>query len=297
MVQALLGQMKAEDLSRFSVLFLALAACLPVSCSDADPPSTQGAGYTAPVTQDQADEGLSFDGDLLWETAALPAPRSMTIAGVVVPPMVVEGYLESPWTEFSGLGQEGRSLEDITADFYADGHERFGELVRGVLLLREAESQFPELEAEEVDSFREQMLRAAGEAVFDAIERRYGPKGVTAHVERRLRLTKLEFVFQEFAPEVTDEELYEIYDREVLANLPENKATIEGVDVSFAAMAPKLRAPLQQKKTRLEMERWIDEHIGGVEVVVELASGRVLKWTEETPEPAETGSSAAAESN
>ncbi len=297
MAQALLGPMKTESLSRFSVLFLALAAALPMSCSDADPSSTQGAGKTAPLTQGQAEEGLSLDGDLLWETAALPAPKSMTIAGAVVPPMVVEGYLESPWTEFSGLGQDGRSLEDITADFYADGHERFGELVRGVLLLREAESQFPELEADEVGHFREQMLRAAGEAVFDAIERRYGPEGVTAHVERRLRLTKLEIVFQEFAPEVTDEELYEIYDREVLANLPENKATIEGVDVSFAAIAPKLRAPLQQKKTRLEMERWIDEHIGGVEVVVELASGRVLKWTEETPEPAKTGSAAAAESN
>jgi len=62
-------------------------------------------------------------------------------------------------------------------------------------------------------------------------------------------------------------------------------------------MAPKLRAPLQQKKTRLEMERWIDEHIGGVEVVVELASGRILKWTEETPEPDQAGAGAAAESN
>jgi len=297
MAQAQMGQTKTESLSRFSVLFLALAACLPVACSDADKPSAQEGGNSVAGAQAGADEGLSFDGDLLWETAALPVPKSMTIAGDVVPPMVVEGYLESPWTEFSGFGQDGRSVEDITADFYADGHERFGELVRGVLLLREAESQFPELEADEVNHFQEQMLRAAGQAVFDAIERRYGPEGVTAHVERRLRLAKLEVVFQEFAPEVTDEELYEIYDREILANLPENKATMEGVDVSFAAMAPKLRAPLQQKKTRLEMERWIDEHIGGVEVVVELASGRVLEWTEETPEPAETGSAAAAESN
>lgn len=297
MAQAHLGLMQTENLSRFSVLFLALATCLPVACSDADKPSAQDGGKPAAGGQAEADEGMTFDGDLLWETSALPAPNSMTIGGEAVPAMVVEGFLESPWAEFSGFGQEGRSLEEITADFYADGHERFGELVRGVLLLREAESQFPELEAAEVDHFREQMFRAAGEAVFDAIERRYGPEGVTAHVERRLRLTKLEVVFQEFAPEVTDEELYEIYDREVLANLPENKATIEGVDVSFAAMAPKLRAPLQQKKTRLEMERWIDEHIGGVEVVVELASGRVLKWTEETPEPAETGSAAAAESN
>jgi len=297
MAPAQVGQMKTESLSRFSVLFLVLAACLPAACSDSQKPAVVGGGQAKQSAQGNADAGLSFDGDLLWETAALPAPKGMTVAGVAVPAMVVEGYLESPWTEFSGQGQEGRSLEDITADFYADGHERFGELVRGVLLLREAESQFPKLDLEEVDHFQEQMLRAAGQAVFDAIERRYGPEGVTAHVERRLRLTKLEIAFQEYAPEVTDEELYEIYDREILANLPDNKATIEGVDVSFAAMAPKLRAPLQQKKTRLEMERWIDEHIGGVEVVVELASGRILKWTEETPEPDQAGAGAAAESN
>lgn len=297
MAQAHLGDWKTEGLSGLSVLLLVFTAMLPVGCSGSDKPAYQGNAGSGSTSEDAGEENFLSGGDMLWETPALPAPKQMTIAGIVVPAMVVEGYLESPWTGFTGLRGDHVNAEDVQQEFYGDGQDRFGELVRGVLLLREAESQFPALETEEVGHFHEQMLRAAGQAVFDAIERRYGPEGVTAHVERRLRLAKLEAVFMEFAPAVTDEELYEIYDQEILANLPENQASIEGVDVSFAAMAPKLRAPLQQKKTRLEMERWIDEHIGGVEVVVELADGRELRWKEKTPEATSDESSVGAEKN
>ena len=64
------------------------------------------------------------------------------------------------------------------------------------------------------------------------------------------------------------------------------QARNEGIDISFAAMEPRLRGPLQQRRVREQMELWIDEHIGGVEVEVDLASGDVLRWTETTPEPA-----------
>jgi len=287
MANALLGN-KAGRPMRLPVLFLCLAGTV-VGCSDQASSSGKkvpsGAGQAAIGNPEKSveDQGFLTGGDALWDTPALPAPTGMTIAGVEVPTMIVEGFLASPWADFCATQPSDTALEAMTTSFYADGQQIFGELVRGVLLLREAESQFPQLATDEVDHFQHQMQLAAGQSVFDAMERHYGPEGVRAHVERRLRLVKLEAEFAKYAPEVTEEELYDLYDHEVLAKLPPSAAERENIDVSFDAMAPKLRGPLQQKKTRLEMERWIDEHIGGVEVTVDLADGKQLHWTEPTP--------------
>jgi hypothetical protein len=283
MVDALTGNRMTEGLRGPSVFLLAILAFAPACTRHpvavTGPQDAAGSGDSGP--------GFLEDGESLWDTPPLPAPIAMRIGGEAVPAQIFEGYLASPWNEFVGApDQEGMSPDEVTARFYADGPALFGELARGVILLREAESQFPELDPVEFEHYRMSMLSAAGQAVFDAIERNYGPEGVTAHVERRLRLHKLEQVFATVTPEVSDEELYEIYDKEVLANMTPEQARNEGIDISFAAMEPRLRGPLQQRRVREQMELWIDEHIGGVEVEVDLASGDALRWTETTPESA-----------
>ncbi len=234
-------------------------------------------GQQEPATASGFGEGFDAGGKLLWNTPDLPEGIEMSVSGTPVDYNIVEGFLLPKWSEYaSSLPLETPEAE-LIAGFFQDQEEVFYELVRGVLLLTEAELRFPELDEHELEHFRERMEGAAGTAK-DTLVARYGADGWAAHVERRFRLQLILDEYQQYAPEVTEEELYDFYDSEILANLPEPEKR-EHIDISFKAMEPTLRANLMKGRAVDAQEAWLDEQVVGVKVAVKLPAGLSHNWT------------------
>ncbi len=213
-------------------------------------------------------------GGVLWEVPALPAPVELEVNGKRVDQVVVEGYLLSPWAEhWSRSAAEGR--QPSAEAFFAQPRELFTPLVRGMLLIHEAETRWPVLEGEEVGQLQAEMLGGAG-GVYRALLDRLGESGMRAHVEREVRKRRL---LDEFAAEIvplTDEDLYRRYD-ELMAGVDQPELLIErGLD--FSALEPKIRAELTRERAIAVQEAWIDERLPSARVRVILPGGRVEAW-------------------
>lgn len=221
-------------------------------------------------------EGSTATGEFLWNTPDLPAGIALEINGVAVDYFVIEGYLLPKWSAHASRLALGTPVEELTAAYFADPEAVFYELVRGVVLLREAEARFPELDDHEFEHYKERMEGAAGTAKDSLIER-YGVEGWAAHVERKFRLQLILNEYQKYAPELTEEELYEFYDSEILANLPEPEKR-EHIDISFQSMEPSLRANLMKGRAVDAQEEWLDGVILGVEAKATLPAGLSKSW-------------------
>ena len=217
----------------------------------------------------------------LWDTPPLPDPLRVTVGGEVVPHEVGLAYFTARWSEHCAEEGFGLSAEALTKGFLADPQPMITPFVRGVVLLREAEARFPELNAQHFSEYRIQMEAAAGTAV-DALIRRYGEDGWVRHIERQFRLRMLKAEFSTLSEEVTEAEVYALYESEVLAKLPSLDPAV-GEDVSFAALESRLRARLEVERATDAQERWIDEQMEGLAVKVELPGDRVEEWTESAP--------------
>ncbi|MDP7063351.1 MAG: hypothetical protein QF489_10535 [Planctomycetota bacterium] len=222
------------------------------------------------------DADLAGDG-LLWETPDLPEGIALEIAGKPVDHFVTEAYLMGLWSTFASSRPLETPVEELTNEFFADPEALFYDLVRGVLLLREAESRFAEYDKHAFEDYKERMEGAAG-TVRDSLIARYGEDGWNAHVERRFRLQLLLDDFQQYAAEVTEEELFAFYDSEILAQLPDPEKR-EHVDVSFTAMEPTIRANLMKGRAVEAQEKWLDDQLEDVAVVATLPAGLLHSWT------------------
>lgn len=286
---------------RLPVFFSAvLMAAVLVACSDSEDPdkatgngSNQGttntngflAGDQGATSQDAnaeedgpkfGDPDLAGDG-LLWETPDLPSGIELVISGKPVEHFVTEAYLMGLWSTYaSGLPLE-TSLEDLTSGFFAEPEVLFYELVRGVLLLREAETRFADYDKHAFADYKDRMEGAAG-TVRDSLVKRYGVDGWNAHVERKFRLQLLLDDFQQYVAEVTEEELFATYDSEILAQLPDPEKR-EHIDISFTAMEPAIRANLMKGRAVEAQEEWLDGQLDGVTVVATLPAELSHSWT------------------
>lgn len=277
-----------ESPSRLSVFFLSLILLGLGACSQGDSPkpvaNTAGgpAGNGAAASTDaQAsgflDEGAPEEGDFLWDTPDLPAGIHLTIADVAVEKNITEAYLMSLWSEYSATMAVGTPTEELAKGFFVDPPQLFDNLVRGVILLREAEARFPNPDPAAVKAFQERMEGAAG-STKDLLIRRYGEEGWNAHVLRRYRLDLILEDFEHHCAQVTEEELYAYYDEKVLGELPPLDQR-DGLDVSFEAMRDMLYHNLMRGRAVEAQEAWIDEVIVGVGVEADLPYGYSRSWT------------------
>jgi hypothetical protein len=216
-------------------------------------------------------------GEFLWDTPDLPEGIALEINGVAVDHFVVASYLLPPWSAYASRQPLETPVAELTTSYFADPEVVSYELVRGIVLLREAEARFPELDEHELEHYRERMEGAAGTAK-DSLIKRYGAVWWAAHVERKFRLQLILNEYREYAPEVTDEELYEFYDSEILANLPEPEKR-EHIDISFKSMEPSLRENLMKGRAVDAQEAWLNGEIIGVTVKATLPANLSKSWT------------------
>lgn len=266
---------------RLPVFVVTLLCCAFPACSGEEPsdnkPDLQARGAS---DGEQANPwGADPNGGTdLWDTPPLPNPISITIAGEAVADEIGLAYFLARWSEYCAEEGFGLGAEKLTEGFLADPQALISPFVRGVILLREAESRFPVLDQKHLNNYRTQMEMAAGSSV-DALKKRYGVDGWERHVERQFRLRMLKAEFATLAEEITEEDVYALYDADVLAKLPSLDPAV-GEDVSFEALESRLRARLEVERANEVQEQWIDEQMEGLEVKVELPGGRVEQWTE-----------------
>jgi len=282
--------------ARLSVFFSAvLLAAVFVACSHADEdpakPSSganqgQGNGGTSATVNapfGNGEEGPLFgdenlaNGDVLWNTPDLPSGITVSIDEVPVEFFVVEGYLMPLWSDYASSLPLETPIDELTDGFFAKPEELFYNLVRGVVLLREAETRFAELDEHALEDYKYRMEAAAGTAM-ESLVKRYGEDGWQAHVERKFRLQLLLDDFQQYAAEVTEEELFAFYDSEILAQLPEPEKR-EHIDISFTAMEPSLRANLMKSRAVEAQEAWLDGQLDGIDVKTTLPADLSHSWT------------------
>lgn len=273
-----------EGLRRLSVVLVLLSTQFLVACSEGDSPDLQAraADTSSAEGVPWGDPRLAEEMGLLWDTPPLPSPMILTVDGVEIPAEISHSHLLRPWTTLCADEGFGLEVSQLTEAFLRDPQELFRPLIRGVVLLREAENRFPKLNEEEVLHFQEQMELAVG-TTMEALLNRYGQDGWERHVVRRLRLRLLHDEFSRLAPEVTEEEVYALYDSEVLAKLP-NMDPAVGEDVSFEALAPKLRLRLELDRATELQEAWIDAEMEGLVIELQLPGDRTEKWVEHSPE-------------
>ncbi|MGB0954152.1 MAG: hypothetical protein ACPG31_13100 [Planctomycetota bacterium] len=251
-----------------------------VSCggdekADAPDLSARGQANSQPDNPWGASTGDN-PGNTLWDTPPLPEPLRVTVDGDLVPHEVGLAYFTARWSEYCAEEGFGLSAEKLTEGFLADPQALVMPFVRGVVLLREAEARFPELDPEQVEHYRKQMELAAGSA-SDALIKRYGEDGWERHVERQLRLRMIKVEFATLGGEITDADVYALYEQDVLDKLP-NLDPAVGEDVSFENLESRLRARLEVERATEAQEEWIDQQMEGLSVKVELPGDRVEEW-------------------
>jgi len=227
------------------------------------------------------DAAAAEDAGLLWDTPPLPEPIVISLDGEVIPAEIQHAFLTRHWSTHCAEQGFGFSVEELQKGFFASPEELVTPYLRGVILLQEAEARFPDLEEFDVADYGERMKYAAGLA-FESLIKRMGKDGWQRHVERQFRLRLLEEDFMRYASNVTEQDVMDIYDQDVLAQLPTMDAA-EGEDVSYAALKDNLRARLEKEAAIDAQEAWIDEQMEGRAAKVVLPDGSEHSWQMHTP--------------
>lgn len=212
--------------------------------------------------------------DALWEVPPLPWPIRLEINGFAVDPVVVEGYLMTPWSEhMTASALDGAA--PTAAGFLADPRALMTPLVRGMLLIHEAEARWPDLPPSETAALREEMAVGAGGA-YSALLARIGDEAMQAHVARELRKRKLLDDFLADVGPATDEEVFRRYD-EIMADV-EDPGELLARGVNFEYLEPRIRAELHRERALRAQEAWIDERLPQARVRVWMPDGREVAW-------------------
>jgi len=219
---------------------------------------------------------------LLWDTPPLPEPLEVSLDGKVILAEIHHGYLLNHWTSYCATEHFDTSVERLTEGFFEQPEALLTPFLRGVILLQEAEARYPDLAEHNIATYRERMQAAAGLA-FEALRKRMGEDGWQRHVERQFRLRLLGEDFMQYAAEVNEDQVMDLYDQDVLSQLPTMEAAI-GEDVSYATMKVGLRARLEKEAAVAAQEAWIDEQMEAREVKVVLPNGSEHTWQLHTPE-------------
>ncbi|TAH37408.1 MAG: hypothetical protein EYC70_10590 [Planctomycetota bacterium] len=247
---------------------LALAAC-----GGGDPqPAAAAAGTTGNPGAPTGNEPAG----LLWQIPDTPWPFRVEIDGVLVEDDVVKGYLDQPWADFyqeKYLTADAPQVAQAEREFWADVPALFEELVRGVIFLREAERRYAQLDPQELEDFRQRMLAEAGAAAM-ILEKTLGPQGLQAHLERQLRIRKLEAELAAELPPVSDDDVIAEYQRALAAMDPQDQSS----QPTFQEAGPVVRAYLEQNRRVAASNAWVDSHRAGVKTMVTRPDGVVIAF-------------------
>ena len=275
---------QTEGRLRPSVFLLTLLLAGGVgACGKSEPPELNaGQGNAEVDDQPWGNVEAAAEQGLLWDTPPLPEPLVISLDGKEIPAEIHHGHLVNQWTSYCAEQGFGASVEELTEGFFEQPEELLTPFLRGVILLQEAELRFPELSEQDVARYRKQMEFAAGLA-FESLLERLGEDGWQRHVERQFRLRMLADDFIQYAAEVTEEEVMDAYDRDVLSQLSTMEVAA-GEDISYATMKDNLRARLEKEAAVDAQEAWIDDQMEGREVKVILPNGSEHAWQMHTPE-------------
>lgn len=208
----------------------------------------------------------------LWDTPPVPQGVSFFVDDIQVDGDVLNNFLTRPWSVLCAEQAIGLTVDELEQLFFADALGLMKPLVRAELLLREAVSQFPELDELEVTSLQKEMEANAGTAL-EAFHNRYGDEGWKAHVLRQLRLKKLREAFREYSIVVEEDQVQDYYDEHILATLP-SLTEREQEDFSYDAIAPILRKKLEKEAVAVAQGKWIDERLPETSAVLKLRDGQ-----------------------
>jgi len=130
---------------------------------------------------------------MLWDTPPVPGPTALFLDGAPVHAQALHEFLTSEWTQFY-LRQEGGAevdgaahLAKVSAEFYAEPLELLRPLIHDLLLVREHEQRFPEVDAKHFGEMEAAFKKGAGDTVRMLTEH-LGADGIRAHLLRRFRL-------------------------------------------------------------------------------------------------------------
>jgi hypothetical protein len=213
------------------------------------------------------EQGVEF-----WTVPELPTGAALEVNGRAVDPELVRAYLLPLWAE---RWDDHADRAEATRAFFAAPRALFEPLVRGVLLLQEAERRWPTLEEPLLAAADAEMQRVTG-AVYEALRQRIGAAGVRAHLERELRKRLLLEAFGAEAEPVREEEVYERY--EAMLTEVDDPAALARRGVDFAASAPQIRAELERARAVERQEAWLDAQEPTARVRATVPGGAVTAW-------------------
>ena len=213
------------------------------------------------------EQGVEF-----WTVPEVPAGAALEVNGRAVDPELLRGYLLPLWAE---RWDDHADLDEATRAFFAAPRALFAPLVRGVLLLQEAERRWPTLEEPLVAAADAEMQRASG-AVYEALRQRIGADGVRAHLEREVRKRLLLDAFGAEAEPVREEEVYARYEAMLIE--VDDPAALARRGVDFAASAPRIRAELERARAVERQEAWLDAQEPSARVRATVPGGAVTAW-------------------
>lgn len=248
-----------------------LLAVLLAACGGEEPaPQPRDGGTTAPgVSEGPSAPDGDGPGPQLPDVPRLPAELRIEVDGEALTAARVEELLQSEWAAYVNLPTAPAGEQTRLRDFFADPRTRCAGLLVETAIAREARKRFPELDAEALAT-QEQRLRAAGRLRW--FEDVHGAEAARAFVERFERRRLLEAQFAAATEEVPEEEVFAVYEREILTNLPP-AAEREQLDVSFGTHGPRIRARLQHERGLAELEAWSQARAAEMELAVVLPDG------------------------
>ena len=261
----------------WGVLFLLAAA----GCSKGEkddgatgpvtPPPVRGPGGTEVQGPDSQEPDL-FAG---LPGAALPDGIALTIDGVAVDPLLLRMRVGGDFAAYADA-RPGLSQAALLDGYFADPAARCAELVEEVLVLRYAAESLEPPSAVEIQTMQRR-LHADASRTLERVEQVGGAAAAAAWVHGRLDLERVEAEFVANAQEPTEEELLEIYERDILVHLPPPEQR-QGSDDSFDAWKPRLQAQLLRERGLADLQAWRAGRREAAQKSLSLPGREPLEW-------------------
>jgi hypothetical protein len=258
------------------VLVVGVLAALLAGCGEEPPPLPPTLVEQPPVVPESAPDvepGTEPGSGLIPEAGGLPSTLRVEIDGARIPALRVEEALRSEWAAHLASAPAAAGANDLLADFFTAPRNRCAQLLREIAVEKEAARLFDKLVPADVDAL-EARLRAAGQLLW--FEQVAGDAAARAYVERVHRRALFEAMYTEASEEVSGEEVFAVYEAEVLEGLPD-AAEREGVDVSFEKHGPLIRARLQRVRGLVDMNAWAAKVAAAMKLQIVLPDGSRLE--------------------
>lgn len=264
--------------SLFWVL-LFLVACSKGDSKDADSGQEQSQVQGERTAADELAENPSGDG-YIWNTPDLPWPVQLEVNEIAVDSGIVKNYLMPDWNRFFNVEndydfRDPVQLEEASRRFLEDPAALFHQLVGDILLLRESEKRWPELDDHNLEHFQEGISSTLGET-WQKIEERSGDGFMAAHTERVVRLKMMMRDAMEQVGEIPEADIVALYE-DSLSKVDEPEVLLErGFDLDAAR--PQIELSLRTQRADKILQDWVNEQRKTTRSKVTRPDGSVVEF-------------------